>query len=127
MRILADECCPLSVVEALREDGHDMWYAASEGSGSTDSALLARSVAEDRVLLTEDRDFCEMIYRDARPAYAVVLVRIHPARRDEKIGRVCALFAGHAADLPGMMATLTLRQIRLRRLPVPPTSHSIKD
>lgn len=44
MRILADECCPAPVVEALRADGHDVWYAASEASGSPDSAIRPLTV-----------------------------------------------------------------------------------
>lgn len=127
MNILADECCPLRVVEALRADGHDVWYAANEASGSPDADLLARSVAEARVLLTEDHDFCEMIYRDARPAYAVVLVRIPPTLRAEKVARVRTLFAEHSSVLPGTMATLTLHRIRLRPLPAPPEHAPGKD
>ncbi len=77
MNILADECCPARVVTALRADGHDVWYAAEEASSTPDADLLALSVQAKQIIVTEDRDFCEMVFRDKSAAYGIVLVRIH--------------------------------------------------
>jgi predicted nuclease of predicted toxin-antitoxin system len=57
MRFLADECCDFAAVRALRAHGHDV-LAASEFQGwSVDKDLLDLALAENRILLTEDKDF----------------------------------------------------------------------
>jgi len=33
MRFLADECCAASLVQALRQDGHDIVYVGEEFAG----------------------------------------------------------------------------------------------
>jgi predicted nuclease of predicted toxin-antitoxin system len=68
MRLLADENIPLESVRALRDAGHDV-YAASEGvRGEPDERHLARAIAEDRLIVTFDRDFGELVTRGtARP------------------------------------------------------------
>ena len=63
MKFLADECCETSVVDALRTDGHDVLYAMESMRGATDEDLLTRAFAEERILLTEDKDFGELVYR----------------------------------------------------------------
>ncbi len=120
MKILVDECCPLSVVEALRENGHDVLYVAEDMRSFADIDILSQSVDEEHIILTEDRDFGGLVFRDAQPAYGIVLVRIDALLRQQKIARVRELFSTHAAELPHMMTTLTLNNTRVHPLPVPP-------
>ncbi len=42
MRFLADECCDAALVDALRDDGHDVLYAIEALRGATDDDILAR-------------------------------------------------------------------------------------
>jgi len=57
MKFLADECCDASLVEALREDGHDVLYVLESLRGATGEKILARAFSEERLLVTEDKDF----------------------------------------------------------------------
>jgi uncharacterized protein with PIN domain len=56
-RFLADEGCDFSVVRALREAGFDVVAVCEIVSRSNDRDILKLSHAENRVLLTEDKDF----------------------------------------------------------------------
>jgi predicted nuclease of predicted toxin-antitoxin system len=120
VKVLVDECCPKSVVEVLRQDGHEVEYVATDLSGLQDLNILEHSVIEQQIIVTEDRDFCEMVFRDARPAYGIVLIRIDPHYRHEKPARVRHLFTHHTDDLPHAMTTLTRDNIRTRPLPAAP-------
>ncbi len=55
MRLLADENFPYEAVAALRESGHDVLWIRTEAPGSSDSAILARAQAEERILITFER------------------------------------------------------------------------
>ena len=61
MRFLADECRDEATVAALRHDGHDVVYAVESLRGAPDEEVLARAVSEQRILLTEDKDFGEVL------------------------------------------------------------------
>jgi predicted nuclease of predicted toxin-antitoxin system len=75
MRFLVDECCDAGVVDALRGDGHNVLYATKSLRGATDDELLTCAVSEERILLTEDKDFGELVYRLRRTAHGIVLLR----------------------------------------------------
>ncbi|HLX10408.1 MAG TPA: DUF5615 family PIN-like protein [Thermoanaerobaculia bacterium] len=57
MRFLADESCDFNVVKALRTAGHDVTAAVEDSQGAPDREIFSRSHREQRVLLTEDKDF----------------------------------------------------------------------
>ena len=60
MHILADENFPGDAVTALREHGHDVLWVRTETPGISDREVLARAQAEDRVVITFDKDFGEL-------------------------------------------------------------------
>jgi predicted nuclease of predicted toxin-antitoxin system len=65
VRFLADECCPATVVRALRESGHDVVYALEAFPGAPDDLIATEAVRQDRIVVTEDYDFGELVIRDA--------------------------------------------------------------
>lgn len=68
MTFLANENFPLDAVEALRRAGHDVAWVRTDAPGSTDSQVLARAVAEGRLLLTFDKDFGDLAFHAGLPA-----------------------------------------------------------
>ena len=63
MRILANENLPREAVEALRDRGHDVAWVRTDSPGSSDDAVIKRSAAQARVLITFDKDFGELAFR----------------------------------------------------------------
>lgn len=114
MKFLADECCDAALVQALRTDGHDVLYALESLCGGSDDEILSRALAEDRLLLTEDKDFGELVYRLRRPAYGVILLRFDVADRALKIPRLRDLLAHESARLTGAFVVLEVNKTRLR-------------
>ena len=62
MNFVADESCALPVIRALREAGHDVLAIAEMAPGASDDRVLECALEENRVLITEDRDFGELVY-----------------------------------------------------------------
>lgn len=117
MRFLADECCDALVVRTLRDMGYEVAYVAELDPGLTDTDVLAQSVSEERILLTEDRDFGDLIFREQETAYGVVLLRIPPEERPQKRERITVLIQQYQNELPGAIVVVTLNTIRIRPLP----------
>ena len=57
MRFLADESCDFAVVRALRADGHDVLAVSEFQQRSVDKDVMELALAENRILLAEDKDF----------------------------------------------------------------------
>jgi predicted nuclease of predicted toxin-antitoxin system len=95
MRFLANENFPLDAVEALRQDGHDVTWIRSEFPGISDPEVLSLAQAEERILLTFDKDFGELAFRSNLPVtVGIVLFRIKApsgAVVAEKVTRAIAM------------------------------------
>jgi predicted nuclease of predicted toxin-antitoxin system len=63
VRWLADECVDAGLVSHLRTTGHDVVYMAETASATGDSEILEQARIEDRLLLTEDKDFGDLVFR----------------------------------------------------------------
>ncbi len=84
MRFLANENVPLASVRWLRDEGHDVVAIVEESPGAKDHDILARAATEQRILITFDRDYGELIYRLGLPAPSgVVYFRMEPAIPEE--------------------------------------------
>jgi predicted nuclease of predicted toxin-antitoxin system len=84
MKFLADESCSGPVIRALLEAGHDVASIAQVAMGASDEQVLERALNEQRVLITEDRDFGELVYARGRQSAGVILVRFHSSARRAK-------------------------------------------
>src|SRR5262249_16872354 len=113
MRFLVDECTGPTVAQWLRQEGHDVVSVYEEARGSSDESLLARSNREDRILITNDKDFGEPVFRDRLPHKGVVLLRLDDERAANKIAALRRLLDQHAGQLPGRFSVVTETAIRV--------------
>lgn len=119
-RFLADENVPRRALRALRSTGHDVLAIADTAPGTPDEQVLAIARAEDRILLTFDRDVGELIYVQKVPVPAgVILLRPAPLRPDEAVDRLVGLLQRAEKDLSleGQFTVVTRERIRQRPLP----------
>ena len=88
MRWLADECVDAILVNQLRGAGHDTLYVAEVASGATDAEVLRRARNNSRLLLTEDKDFGELLFRLKLAVPGLVLLRLRPEQHLLKWARL---------------------------------------
>jgi predicted nuclease of predicted toxin-antitoxin system len=119
VRILANENVPGPVVRALREQGHDVAWVNEGSRGAADDAVLAQARIEGRLLLTFDKDFGEMTYRQGLPpASGIILCRLSGPSPEEDNARAVAALTSRD-DWAGHFAVIEDDRIRLRPLPAP--------
>jgi Domain of unknown function (DUF5615) len=80
MRFLADESCDFAVVRTLRSEGHDVLAVCEFRQRSVDSEVMELAKAENRILLTEDKDFGWLAFVAHMESPGVVLIRF-PSHR----------------------------------------------
>ena len=115
MRFVADESCDFGVVRALRAAGHDVFAVAEGDPRAEDSTVIDRAVSEDRLLLTEDKDFGQLVYAAGRRSAGVILIRF-PARARAVLERaVVELVRRPEEQLRGRFIVLQPGRIRFGR------------
>ena len=116
MRWLVDECVDAALVAHLRRMGHDAVYVSDVEPRTTDTDVLRRAHEEDRLLLTEDKDFGELVVRQAKAVPGVVLLRIGAERRSLKSARLHAAIARFGETLVGRYTVIEEAKFRSRSL-----------
>jgi len=116
MRLLADECCDLLLVNSLREDGHDVLFVAEIMRGASDDDIIEYAYTQKRILITEDKDFGELVHRLKKPVVGLILLRFDIRDRQLKIPRIRELIASHEGRLLGAFVVLETQKIRFRLL-----------
>ncbi len=99
MRILADESVEGEIVARLRSEGHDVAYVPETSAGIRDDEVLARANAEGRILLTEDKDFCDLAFYYGSRSSGIVLLRAHGADVEAKAHLVAEVLETHEDEL----------------------------
>jgi hypothetical protein len=113
MRFLADESCDFAVVRSLRAAGHDVMAVAEVAVGATDATVLELAVREQRVLLTEDKDFGQLVYAATRSSSGVVLMRFPAPRRAGLVQAMLELVSSRDQQLIGCFAVVQPGRIRI--------------
>ena len=86
MRFLADESCDMTVVRALQSAGHDVVAVRERQAGLTDVAVARIAKEEKRILITEDKDFGQLVHAATDVTAGVILLRF-PRNARSEIGR----------------------------------------
>ena len=115
MNFLADENVDRPIVDLIRTDGHSVLSVVEMAPGISDDTVLQLANDNQAMLLTADKDFGELIFRQKRLAAGVVLIRLAGLSPDQKALAVSSAIKAHLEDLPGSFTVITRRTVRIRR------------
>ncbi len=115
MNLLCDEGVDRQIVEELRRAGHAVLYVAEMEPGVDDPTVLRHANEHGALLVTEDKDFGELVYRQNSIHRGVVLVRLAGVSSPGKARAVCAAFAQHGAEMAHAFTVLSPGRLRIRR------------
>jgi predicted nuclease of predicted toxin-antitoxin system len=114
VRILADEGIDAAIVAALRSAGHDALYIAELSPSMSDDQVLERASSEERVLVTVDKDFGELVFRMARATFGVLLLRLPGLSSAAKADVVVQAISNHEDEMSGNFVVLSPALVRIR-------------
>ncbi len=115
MKLLADENIEFEIVSALREAGFDVSDIKEINPGIEDDAVLAIAKTTEALLLTYDKDFGELVFRERSATNGVVLLRLKKLPVSRKIRRLLDLFIEHKTELKGSFTVVSLNGLRIRK------------
>lgn len=115
MRFLVDECTGPKVAAWLRDEGHEVLSIFDEARGIEDNQIIQRAFDESWILITNDKDFGEKVYKERRPHRGVILLRLEDERAKNKIKVLRQLLERYADRVDNQFVVVTERHVRFAR------------
>ena len=126
MKFLLDENVSYRLCPYLKTAGHDAVHVGEIGLASTDDQIILRKACDqDRVLVTGDHDFVQLLFASGDTWPSVILVREVDALPSAALAALLlSALPGQLTELllAGAIATLTPDRVRVRPLPLRPAA-----
>jgi predicted nuclease of predicted toxin-antitoxin system len=116
MRFLADENVSRFVIERIRACGLDVMSIGETRPGAPDKDVLEAAGAEGRILITEDRDFGELVIRQRLAVSGVILLELDRLSNATEAEIVAEVVSTHAGRFLGHLVVVEPGRIRVRPL-----------
>ena len=114
MKFLIDENAPRTLVEYLRKEGYDLIWIREYNRGLADEEIVRLSIIEERIIITFDKDFGELVYRKNMNPPGVIFLRIVDNNLCQK--RLLMFLKSFRDKLEGYFTVITEKKIRIRKL-----------
>jgi len=111
-QIVADESVDFRIVIQLREIGMTVYAIVEQQPSIRDDQVLAIANENETLLLTEDKDFGELVFRLQLPHRGILLIRIEDA--EQKIDSVVRTIARYYADLLDKFSVINGNKLRIK-------------
>ncbi len=117
IRFLLDENVPLASIHLLRQAGWDVAAIIEDSPGVSDTEVMARARREQRIIVTFDRDYGELLYRRRLPAPPGILyLRFAPLTPEDAGEYLLRLLNNSSIVLDGHFTVADRSQLRQRSL-----------
>ena len=107
-----DECVGPGLALWLADLNHDVVSIQLETPGIADPLVLQRSVTEERILITCDKDYCSLVFEHGMPHVGVVLLRLANDTQDAKITAMRDVLEEYSDNLEGLFVVNNGQRIR---------------
>lgn len=115
MKFLVDECTGSAVASWLRVQNHEVFSVYEEARGLGDDGIIQKALEEEMILITNDKDFGEKVYRDNRLHNGIILLRLEDERSASKIRILSRLLDTYADKIPNSFLVVTEHRVRFAR------------
>jgi predicted nuclease of predicted toxin-antitoxin system len=114
MRFLVDECTGPKVAAWLREQ-YEVFSVYEQLRGASDDVILKKAHDENWILITNDSDFGEKIYRERKLHKGIIFLRLEDERAVNKIAVLKRLLEQYSGNLPNQFVVVTETKVRFAK------------
>jgi predicted nuclease of predicted toxin-antitoxin system len=114
LKVIVDVGVGAAVEKVLRELGHDVVSVRDLDPRMDDRKIVARAADEERLVVTMDKDFGELVFREGTRHAGVLLLRLDEATGHKKANVIRYLFEKHADHLSDHFSVYQSGRLRIR-------------
>jgi predicted nuclease of predicted toxin-antitoxin system len=115
VRFLVDECTGPKVARWLRGQGYEVFSVYEQARGMDDDDIIVKAFDENWILITNDKDFGEKVYREHRSHRGVVFLRLKDERASNKVEIVRRLLEAYADRLSDCFVVVSETRVRFAK------------
>ena len=116
IKFLVDENVDFPVVQFLRNEGFDVASVAEDYPSIDDARILKRAYEEKKIVVTNDKDFGNLVFELNLKAKGIILFRLEDQSSRAKIGALKMVLHAHREKLLDHFIVVTEGKIRIRRM-----------
>jgi predicted nuclease of predicted toxin-antitoxin system len=116
VRFLVDECTGPKVAAWLRSQEHEVFSVFDEARGIEDDKVIQKAYDENWILITNDKDFGEKVYRERLPHRGIIFMRLEDERADNKIEVLRRLLDRYPNRIVDQFVVVTDARVRFARM-----------
>ncbi len=113
MRFIVDECTGPWISKWLIESGHDVFCIFTQARGLDDVNILNKACNESYVIITSDKDFGELVYKDKLPHKGIVLLRLTDGSVKNRIKVISTLISNYSENIINHFTVVTDNGLRI--------------
>ena len=113
LKFLIDECLGISISKWLKDNNFDSISVIKEMASSSDIDVLNKAVTENRILITSDKDFGDMVFQKRLQHTGIILLRLQINTPKNHINVLEPLFKNHLNELSGNFIVVTDANIKI--------------
>ena len=116
MKFVADENLEQQIVDLLRADNHEVLFIAETNPSVGDEKVLEIAEKNKSILITNDKDFGELIFRQKRNNSGVILIRLHGLPNIEKAKLTLNCINKYGSEIQNSYIVISKDALRIRKL-----------
>ena len=117
LKFLVDVGVGKGIEEYLNEKGYDTKAVRDIDPGMEDEEIIRIAVSEDRMIITMDKDFGELVYHSSIEHSGVLLLRLEDATGTEKLQVVKHILSNYANRIRDCFCVFQKDKFRIRKIP----------
>lgn len=115
MKFVLDVGVGKKVENYLRDEGHEVISILNVNPSMKDDAILEIAVQAGAMVITMDKDFGELVFRDKQGHNGVLLLRLEDATGQQKVEVVKLILQNHINELEGNFCVYQNNKLRISK------------
>ncbi len=112
--IVADESVDFGIVTSLRQSGKIVYAVAEQHPSITDTEVLSIAFLNEALLITEDKDFGELVFRLNLPHNGIVLIRLDGLKSEKQITSIAETIVKYFDEMISRFSVVNEKKLRIR-------------
>ncbi len=118
IKFLLDESVEFRIAKDLRNNDFDVLTITEDFPSIPDQQVLHIAYQEKRILITNDKGFGKLIFKENQKSHGVILIRMPFVTLQEKIVRLNRVLSSETSSLHRLFITVSNKSIRPKKLPI---------
>ena len=113
MQFVVDESVDRQIVETLRAE-HKVYDISEQNRGVSDDIVLEIALKQKAILITADKDFGDLVFRQRKVTAGVILTRLAGTEFDRKSAIVLEVIQKYKDQMAGKFVVISKNAVRIR-------------